>query len=214
MITDIIFDLGNVLVPFDREIAYNGLRPHLSPTAARRLDEDRADFEAQLKGPVAQLETGGIPFDEFRRIVCGILGVDLPTDEFMTIWCDMFSMDEGMVRLGEHLSARYGTWLASNTSKAHYEWIIGRFPRVAFYRGAALSYELGVMKPARSYYEKSLAQFGIDRKHAVFIDDLPQNVVSACAAGITGIIFKGRKQLLAELRLLGVEVPGDRSSTS
>jgi len=212
MITDIIFDLGNVLVPFDREIAYGRLRPHLPLTVAQWLDEDRAGFEASLKGPAIELETGSIPFDTFRGMVCEVLGIDLPEDEFARIWCDMFWMDEGMVRLGELLSERYRTWLASNTSKAHYEWIIGRFPRVAFYKDAALSYELGVMKPARAYYEKSLARFGIDGKEAVFIDDIEENVASARAAGMNGIVFKGRGRLLEELRQLGVEIPNEKCS--
>ncbi|MCA1960054.1 MAG: HAD family phosphatase [Desulfomonile sp.] len=214
MIMDIIFDLGNVLVPFDREIAYRRLRRHLSTPVARWLDQDRAGFEARLKGPATELETGRIGFDEFRRIVCDVLSIDLARDEFERIWCDMFWMDEDMVRLGETLSERYGTWLASNTSRAHYEWIIGRFPRVAFYRDAALSYELGVMKPARLYYEKSLERFGIDRNAAVFIDDLKENVAGARAAGINGILFKGREPLLAELRRLGVDIPGDGGAPS
>jgi len=214
MITDIIFDLGNVLVPFDREIAYRRLRRHLSPDMARWLDEDRAGFEARLKGPAIELETGKIRFAKFRRIVCEVLGINLSPEEFERIWCDMFWMDEGMVLLGEMLSDRYGTWLASNTSKAHYEWIVGRFPRVAFYRDAALSYELGVMKPAKAYYEKSLGRFGVEPKAAVFIDDLAENVAGARAAGINGIIFKGREPLLAELQRLGVEIPGDGSTRS
>lgn len=209
VITDIIFDLGNVLVPFDREIAYSRLQRHVSPQVARWLDEDRPAFEARLKGPAIELETGRIGFGDFRHIVCEVLSAHIPEKEFERIWCDMFWMDEWMVRLGEHLSERYRTWLASNTSRAHYEWVTGRFPRIAFYRDAALSFELGVMKPARAYYEKSLAQFGIDGKTAVFIDDLEENVDGARAAGINGIVFKDRGELLEELRRLGVKVPHD-----
>ena len=108
--------------------------------------------------------------------------------------------------LGESLSQSYGTWLVSNTSRIHYEYIIGRFPRVPFYKGAALSFDLGVMKPSAAYYEKAIEKFGIDPFQAVFVDDLTENVEGAVRAGITGIVFRNRNQLAQELQRLGVNV--------
>ncbi len=97
-------------------------------------------------------------------------------------------------------------WLASNTSRVHYEYILKMFPQVAFYKGAALSFELGVMKPALAYYRKALAKFGIPPKQAVFIDDLEENVEGAIKAGLMGIVFQDRQQLVKDLRSLGITV--------
>ena len=207
MISNIIFDLGKVLCPFDWTTAYEKLMPHLPARRRRLLVEDRDALKGLFKGPANALESGKIDFDCFRQEMCEILGIRLNGDEFHRIWCDIFRMDEDMVALGERLSTRYGTWLASNTSKVHYEWILARFPRVAFYRAAALSYELGVMKPAPAYYEKAIALFGIEPSLSVFIDDIEENVVGAMRFGMTGILFRSHTLLMEELKGLGVVVP-------
>ena len=209
VITDILFDLGNVLVPVRPDTAFRRLLPHLPPDRAALLARDRPAFLRLFDGPKDALETGKIDFPEFCRRMSFILGVFLPIDEFRSIWCSMFSMDSEMIALGERLSTRYRTWLASNTSRVHYESIRERFPRVLFYRDAALSFELGVMKPDPEYYARAVKKFGIDPRAAVFIDDLSENVDGAIRSGLHGITFTGRLQLVRELAELGVQLPGN-----
>lgn len=204
MIHHILFDLGQVLMPFDRQRSYDRVLPHLCPDKRELVTERRKDFEALLKESAIALETGRIDFGDFQRQVESVLETSIPPEEFHRIWCDIFWMDKKIVALGESLSERYGTWLVSNTSRVHYQWIIKKFPRVAFYRDAALSYELGVMKPAKEYYEKALEQFGIDPAHCVFIDDLKENVDGAVATGMSGIVFNHCAQLVEALKALGV----------
>jgi glucose-1-phosphatase len=206
-INHILFDLGNVLVPVHWEIAFSKLLPHLPTEPARLLKEDRQAFMDLLNEPAIALETGVTNRDQFYGAVSDILGTDLNRNDFLEIWCNIFSLDEGMILLGESLSQSYGTWLGSNTSRIHYEYIIGKFPRVTFYKGAALSFDLGVMKPSAAYYEKAIEKFGIDPFQAVFVDDLTENVEGAVRAGITGIVFRNRNQLAQELQRLGVNVP-------
>ena len=205
MIRHILFDLGKVLVPFDRQRSYDRLLPDLSPEKREFVTRRREEFEALVQEPAIALETGRIDLFAFQQYVEGILDVTLLPEEFRRIWCDIFWMNEEIIELGKTLSERYGTWLVSNTSRAHYRWILEKFPRVAFYRDAALSYELGVMKPAEEYYVKALEKFGIDPVHCVIIDDLKENVAGAEAAGIFGIVFSNYAQLVEALKRLGVE---------
>ena len=207
MIRNILFDLGKVLVPFDREIGLNRLRPHLSGEMSLLLTDDPDAFLGLFQEPAHELETGRMDFDEFASTMQRILGTSVDRDEFRLMWCDIFWLDERVVELGERLSVRYDTYLASNTSQVHYDWILRRFPRVAFYRDAALSYELGVMKPDPAYYEKAVEQFGIDPTESVFIDDRNENVASAVDAGLSGIRFRNHDQLVNELLQLGVDLP-------
>ncbi|MDQ7784909.1 MAG: HAD family phosphatase, partial [Desulfomonilaceae bacterium] len=207
MITDIVFDLGKVLVPFDWDIAFRRLRPHLPPNLAALLDHDRKSFVDLVRDPSVQLETGKIDFDHYRKIVTDILSVQLSEQEFRWIWCDIFWEDREIISLGRDLSSHYRTWLASNTSRAHYQWIVENFPDVVFYKKAALSFELGVMKPSREYYRKALNLFGIEPGSAVFIDDLKENVDAAIEFGMMGIVFQGRGQLVHGLKELNVRVP-------
>jgi glucose-1-phosphatase len=213
MIHNILFDLGNVLVPVDWDFGLKRLIPHLPPDLADSYSRDRDAFQKLFAEPAVALETGRIEFHEFYRIMRGILRIGLNETEFCEIYCNIFRADEEMLSLGETLCRRYGTWLVSNTSRAHYEYILETFPQLEFYRNAALSFELGVMKPAAEYYEKAIRKFGIDATSAVFIDDLPENVAAAAAAGMTGIVFRNKVQLVAELTLLGVEIPGNEEQS-
>jgi FMN phosphatase YigB (HAD superfamily) len=207
MIRDILFDLGNVLVPVDWERAFQRLAPHLPRKMAHLLKEDRPAFVELFREPAIALETGKIDFQHFWTIMSNVLGIEINEADFRFIWCDIFTMDAEMVSLGEALSRNYGTWLLSNTCEAHYNWIMDRFPRVAFFRNAALSFELGVMKPSRRYYEEAIQKFRIEPASSVFIDDLKENVDGAISVGINGILFAGRKLLIQELLKLGVKLP-------
>lgn len=203
----ILFDLGQVLVPFDWDRALQRILPHLSPRMADLLNGDKKAFIELFHEPATELEKGHMDFLEFTEIVSDILGVRLVPEEFRRIWCDIFQPDREMIALGGFLSTHYGTWLVSNTSEAHYRWIVEKFPEVSFYRDAALSFELGVMKPAREYYEQALERFDIDPATAVFIDDLEANVEGAVRSGMIGIVFQGRRELVRQLRDLQVIVP-------
>lgn len=205
-VKDILFDLGNVLVPFDWNIAFQRLEPLLPTHFATLLTQDKPAFRNLFHEHSLAMEVGAIDFEGFRRIVSDILHVPLEPYEFRTIWCDIFTMDDDMVALGENLSKRYRTWLVSNTSMAHYQWIVEHFPRVVFYRGAALSFELGVMKPSPVYYEKTMKMFGVDPRSSVFIDDISENVQGAEKFGIRGIQYIGHSKLVAELHRIGVSV--------
>ncbi len=208
-ICHIVFDLGNVLVQLDRDTPYRRLVPHLPVDRAVLARRDREGLDSLIKEPTEALETGRIDFAEFHERVSAILGISLTLDELHFIWCDMFRMDPEMVMLGRRLAATYDTVLASNTSRAHYDWIIRKFPQVAFFRAAALSYELGKMKPDRQYYEKMIDCLHIDPGRSVFIDDLAENIAAAQQCGFHGIVFRGRDQLLPQLTSLGVRIPGE-----
>jgi len=206
-IRDILFDLGNVLAPFDWDIALRRLAPYLPEDRARLLATDKKGFAALFQAPSVALETGKIKFGRFQKLMEDILGVKIPRKEFHTIWCDIFRIDGAVVALGRFLSTHYRTWLVSNTSEAHYLWIKEKFPDVVFYRSAALSYELGVMKPCIDFYDKVIAKFDINPGAAVFVDDLVENVEAAIQAGMHGIIFRGAECLLRRFSELGLKVP-------
>lgn len=205
-ITDILFDLGKVLVPFDWNIALQRLLAFLPPYRARLLREDQGAFQDLFYDPAIALERGEIDFNQFHRIMSEVLDAKIPLKQFHLIWCDIFRVNLRMVRLGRALSERYGTWLVSNTSEVHYQWIIGKFPEILFYKGAALSYEMGVMKPDAKYYEKVMSLFRLSAPHCVFIDDMTDNVQGAIRAGMAGIVYKSTDQLIEALESIGIIV--------
>jgi len=209
-ISDIIFDLGNVLVPFDWNRAIDRLVSRLPLNLVDMIRRDLQSFKQIFLKRSEELETGRLPFEGFWEYVCGELGTSLSLEEFRIIWCDIFEANEAMIDLGHALATEYRVWLASNTCREHFEWIIHRFPRIRFFRSAALSYELGTMKPARQYYVKALELFDISAASSVFIDDIRENVEGARRVGMHGIVFTGYEQLVEALAKAGVTIPANR----
>ena len=95
-INDVLFDLGNVLVRFDWDIALRRLTPYLSPELARLLRSDKQAFNKLFHEPGAALESGRISFDEFHEIMCDRLAIEIEKEEFYRIWCDIFQLDDDM----------------------------------------------------------------------------------------------------------------------
>lgn len=208
MITDIIFDLGNVLVPLNWDNAFGNLTAGMEKPA----DLDRHFINEALREPTLALETGKIDFMEFQYLISKALNLRMEAERFRQLWCSIFSIDKDMVLLGKNLSRTYGTWLASNTGKVHYEYILETFPEVVFFQDAALSFEFGVMKPSRAFFEKAVTKFKIDPSRSVFVDDIPENVEGAEQFGIRGIVFQNVSRLVLEFRELGIKVPGKEGS--
>jgi putative hydrolase of the HAD superfamily len=208
MISDLLFDLGNVLVPLDWDRAFGRLSVYLSEDMVRLLQTDRPAFEALFAEPAVALGEGRIDFAEFHKIVSEKLAISVDLREFRTIWCDIFDLDEKMVALVDTLSSKYGVWLVSNTSRAHWRHITAKWPVLSLFKGAALSFELNCMKPSPEYYRKAVEMFGVNPKSSVFIDDLVDNVQGAVRFGLNGIVFLNRDQLIADLHKLGIRVPG------
>lgn len=202
-----VFDLGNVLVPVRRSRAVDKLEPLLPENVRVSLRGDETALDRLIAGPLKRLETGAIEFDEFGSEAGEALGIDLSEHDFLTIWCDMFDLNPETTALGTALAQSYGTWLASNTSRVHYEWIVERFPEIRFYRDAALSYELGVMKPDEEYFHRALRKFGIEAHESVFIDDSDPNVQAARRVGMHAVVYREFNQLVRELTALGIAIP-------
>ncbi len=208
MITEIMFDLGNVLVPLNWDRSFERLAAHLPEDLVRLSKTDRPAFEALFSDAAVALEEGRIDFAKFHEIMTEKLALDVDVREFRSIWCDIFTLDDRMADLAESLSSKYDVWLVSNTSRAHWRHIMAKWPILSFFKGAALSFELNCMKPSAEYYRKAVEMFAVNPATSVFIDDSEDNVQGAVRFGMTGIVFRGREYLLSDLHKLGVYEPG------
>jgi putative hydrolase of the HAD superfamily len=60
---------------------------------------------------------------------------------------------------------------------------------------------MGLAKPDRKIYEEVARELGADPADVVFVDDRPENVAGAEAAGMTGVHYTGVDALRATLEL-------------
>ncbi len=67
-----------------------------------------------------------------------------------------------------------------------------------------VSGQVQMHKPNDDIYDHALKQFGLRPEHAVFVDDLSENVATADRLGLHGIQFTDARALRAELEALGL----------
>ena len=197
-IETVIFDLGNVLLPFDWGIARKRMCQRTG--CSRRELEDFIVTTPFL----GQLEIGQLTAQQFFEIVSRDLRFTGAQAEFDEIWSDIFTIDEAMVGLTQALKGSYRRFILSNTSPQHIEFVFAKYPVLRDFDGHILSYEVGLMKPDRRIYELALQRFGIIAERAVFIDDLPANVAGAREIGLAAIQHKSFQKTRRELTRLGI----------
>lgn len=166
-----IFDIGNVLLRFDFNVALRKLQAHDDPAAERVLD---------LLEPIKnRYESGGTTRTEFQRQARAVLRYTGSDADFASAWQDIFTPNVPMLDLVESLHGRFPLYLLSNTSDLHLDYIVERYPFFARFTDAVYSYKVRAAKPSREIYEIAARQFGVVAGETLFIDDLLVNVEAA-----------------------------------
>lgn len=204
MIDAVIFDIGNVLLKFDYLVAAHRLMAH---NGLAELP-DRAPIVAAKE----LLEGGRIDRAEFLRLVRPEFAHAGTDEEFVAMWEDIFEENRPMTRLAVALAAHgVPTFLLSNISCIHHDFIFRTYPVFRTFRDGVFSYRAGALKPDPRIYEIALAQFGIDPARTLFIDDLAPNIAAAEAFGLHGLVYDHHNHLATadRLRELGFDFVAD-----
>lgn len=194
MIRAFIFDIGNVILRFDFNLALQRLAQHCDPAAEAILD-----LIEPVKGAY---ESGRLSREEFQSQVRAILRYTGSDADFISAWEDIFSENQPMIELIEALHGNYPLYLLSNTSDIHMDYIRERYPIFARFKDGVYSYRARASKPEPEIYQIALQQFGVIPGETFFIDDLLANIETARAAGIVSHHYHHDRHadLLAELR--------------
>jgi putative hydrolase of the HAD superfamily len=198
MIRSFVFDIGNVLLPFDFGLVSKRLEKYCSTPysdVSHRIDPLKASYEE-----------GRIVKAEFVNQVAALLGFRGTEADLVAAWEDIFEDNEPMNRLVRALHGRYPLYLLSNTSDLHVDFILKRYPIFQCFSDAVYSYRAGCSKPGRAIFEVAACQFEIAPGETVFIDDLPANVEAALECGYQAIQydFRNHSALLERLAKLGI----------
>lgn len=194
----IFFDLGNVLVKFDANIA------------AGKLSKAFGIGEAQLWQElfVSDLErsytTGKISSLEFFNQIKARYPAQITFESFSEMWNDIFTENDGMLDLVAALSKQYPLFLISNTNELHFEFIKQKFPVLKHFKRHFPSHEVGYRKPDEAIFRHALEASGQKPEESVFIDDVAEFVQAAKRVGIHSIQFTSPARLIEELKQLGI----------
>jgi HAD superfamily hydrolase (TIGR01509 family) len=202
----LIFDFGNVVCFFDylRAFATFGRGLGMPGPVLRQLLQDRGFARLHTR-----FEEGGMEPEEFAAQVMALAGLELPYEDFVRGWEDIFWLNEPVAQLLALLKSRgYPLLLGSNTNILHSTFFRRRFaPTFDGFNRLILSHEVGHMKPDRRFYQACVAAAGVPAASCLFIDDLPENVEGARQAGLTGLHYVDTPTLIDDLRSHGVEIP-------
>jgi len=201
VIKSVIFDLGNVLVGFDRA----KIAQKLGAAIGRDAQEYLARYERD--GIEDRVERGHLSpcglYNWFR-----VQGFDGSFDDFRTVWSDNFHEIEPVSRIFKALKGEVRLLILSNTNKVHYEFLADRFPFLRLADHAVLSHELGLRKPEPGIYRAALEAAGnVMPQEALFIDDLKANVSAASALGINTVLLEKPELIESYLNAFPLSIP-------
>jgi putative hydrolase of the HAD superfamily len=193
-----IFDIGNVLLPFDLGRAVRRVQRHC-PFPIERI-------QAQLDPLKLAYESGQIDRAAFLSELIRLLDYRAPESELIAAWSDIFEENHAMTRLVRRLHAHYPLYLLSNTNDLHTEHFLAAYRVFECFGDAVYSHCVGQFKPDRSIYETAMRQFGLAPAEIIFIDDLAPNIATARALGWSTVHYDYRNHgaCLGALRQLGI----------
>lgn len=199
----VYFDLGQVLLEFDRSIVGRQLAELTQTSADTCLDI------LMQSGLQDRYENGRLTSAEFHQEFCQRAGVRCELVPFLLANSDMFSPNESSFALLRELqSSPIRRGILSNTCEAHWEFVCERYPVLSdMFPISILSYQVRSMKPDGRIYHAAIEAAGVAPETIFFVDDRPENVAGALDHGIDAVLYTSGEQLRADLEARNLLAP-------
>lgn len=192
----IVFDLGNVLIPFD----YSIMR--------RRLDEVKPGLGNEFYNHYMDnyemhrdFERGKISEADFISAMLIRCNGTIDEKTFCRYYSEVFRVDEDVASLLPKLKEKYKLVLLSNTNSIHQEYGYKQYEFLKYFDKLILSYQVGAVKPEPEIYKAVEMYTELPAEEHIFIDDVAEYADGARNAGWDAIHFTNYEQLVKELKL-------------
>lgn len=175
---NIIFDLGGVLVGFDRQRSIDAFERIGCGKVADYIRDHRTE------DLFYRIELGEISTHDFCEEVRQMTATNADDEAIIHAWNVLLTpvTQERLQRLRELREKGARLFLLSNTNDMHWQYcghqLDGCFERVF------LSYEMRLAKPDTAIFAEVLRQAEIDASDTLFIDDNADNIAAAASLGI------------------------------
>lgn len=194
MIRNIIFDMGNVLIPFCPDVYLERFVEN---------EEDRILLKREVFQSLewVKMDTGDLEIQEAEEIMLSRIPQRLHSaaKKLLYDWAYVLPPFEEMEQLIIELKNKgLRTYLLSNVGNYFYE-IRSNIPALQLMDGEVISFDYGIIKPFPGIYRVLLSKYELKPEECFFIDDLPVNIYGASLAGIDGTVYHGDVESLRKI---------------
>lgn len=201
MIQAIIFDVGGVIVDFDKTIFLKNISKH-SPYNIAELNK-LIYGEGKLE---ISYQSGKISSEQFYKLIKEICRLNMSMKEFARAYGKIHTVRPVTVEIIKQLSGKYNLHLLSNTGEWHYEEDWKHLGFREYFNSMSLSYLVKSFKPDKKIYLDALEKLKCEPEQAIYIDDIRDFAEAASKLGMHAIHYIGHKELIRSLKGLGVEI--------
>jgi 2-haloacid dehalogenase len=199
-IDTLVFDLGGVLIDWNPEYLYNKLIPEekerrwfLETICTSDWNEQQDAGRSLKEGTEALVKQ----YPEHEKAIRAYYGrwtemLGGPIHETVEIFREL--KQDGRLKL----------YALTNWSAETFPVALELYEFLHWFDGRLVSGEEKIRKPFPEIYRLLIDRFGIDPKHAIYVDDNIRNVLPARELGFTGIHFRTPELFRQELQGLGV----------
>lgn len=191
----IVFDLGQVIVPFDYKYFVEKVNKHKSGIGETFLELYNQNYSIHRN-----YEKGLITEAVFISKMLEYLDDCIDGETFCKYWSDIFSVDEKVVSLLPELKKRFKLFLISNTNSIHKKYGFEHYEFLKLFDKLFLSHEVGFIKPEKEIYQAVEKVSGFPSEEHIFIDDILEYVNVAKNLDWDGIQFLGYDDLVKNLK--------------
>ena len=194
----LFFDLGKVLLNFDWMAA--------AKRAADQCDADPLTMARWITTSrhTHDYECGRLTSREYFEHARTAIGFRGGFEQFAVLWSDIVTEIPETIALVRQLKGRAPLALLSNTNEMHIAWVTARWDFLGCFDDMVLSFREGCAKPEPEIYRRALARLSVKPAEAFFVDDRPENVAGALAAGMDAVPFTDAAALRADLAARGL----------
>lgn len=197
----ILFDLGNVICPFN----HYQIAEKLSRFTKKRDFQDPKKIFSYLfdfgNGAINGYEMGNVSSFDFFQSLKEFLELSITFEDFKPIWNDIFWENVEVSEIIRSLKGKKKLGLLSNTNPLHFDHILSKFPVVEVFDKWLLSHEMGFKKPAVQIFQKAIQWAGVEPGKILLIDDTKGHVETAVSLGMRGIHFVSAQQLREKFKV-------------
>jgi len=190
----IVFDLGNVLLPFDYNKLITKLDKIESGLGENFVEAYFTDYEFHRN-----FERGKISEENFIERMLEILNHKIDGETFCKFYAGIFEKNDDVAALLPKLKKNYKLMLLSNTDPIHTKYGWEHYDFLQHFDELILSHEVGSVKPEEEIYQAVEKASGAPSEEHIFIDDIEKYVEGAKNLGWDGIHFTSYSNLINDL---------------